>query len=161
MIDRFLSELCSTDYHGDWLRNIVSLRESQDLFDDLSDQPGVPPSATRLKTGPAAATPTATSASGTAPTASKPASSKPPTTGCNSSTTPTFSNSQKPSSANAASSRFNATACCSTSAPNWPTRPPRTHYPLRPLQGRYRCYLHPTDSLQSPRPLLPRLSLQP
>jgi len=40
MIDRFLSELCSTDYHGDWLRNIVSLRESQDLFDDLSDQPG-------------------------------------------------------------------------------------------------------------------------
>ncbi len=39
MIDRFFSELCSTDYHGDWLRNIVSLRESQDLFDDLSDQP--------------------------------------------------------------------------------------------------------------------------
>ncbi len=39
MIDRLLSELCSTDVHGDWLRNIVSLRESQDLFDDLSSDP--------------------------------------------------------------------------------------------------------------------------
>ena len=39
MIDRFFAELCSIDYHGDWLRNIVSLRESQDLFDDLSDRP--------------------------------------------------------------------------------------------------------------------------
>ncbi len=38
MIDRLLNELCSIDYHGDWLRNIVSLRESQNLFDDLSDQ---------------------------------------------------------------------------------------------------------------------------
>jgi len=40
VIDRLLSELCSIDYHGDWLRNIVSLRESQNLFDDLSEQPG-------------------------------------------------------------------------------------------------------------------------
>jgi len=39
MIDRFFEELCSTDFHADWLRNIVSLRESQDLFDDLSEQP--------------------------------------------------------------------------------------------------------------------------
>lgn len=39
MIERFFRELCSTDFHDDWLRNIVSLRESQDLFDDLSDAP--------------------------------------------------------------------------------------------------------------------------
>lgn len=31
--------LTLTDFHGDMHRNIVSLRESQDLYDDLSDNP--------------------------------------------------------------------------------------------------------------------------
>ena len=29
----------NADFHGDLLRNIPGIRESQDLFDDLSDDP--------------------------------------------------------------------------------------------------------------------------
>jgi hypothetical protein len=36
-VDDFFEGLTITDFHGDMHRNIVSLRESQDLFDDLSD----------------------------------------------------------------------------------------------------------------------------
>lgn len=39
MIDRLFNDLTLTDHHGDIHRNIVSIRESQDLFDDLSSNP--------------------------------------------------------------------------------------------------------------------------
>jgi len=34
-------DLCAanTDFHGDLVRNIKTIRESQDLFDDLSSDP--------------------------------------------------------------------------------------------------------------------------
>ena len=36
---QFFSQLTLADVHQDVIRNIVSLRESQDLFDDLTDNP--------------------------------------------------------------------------------------------------------------------------
>lgn len=39
MIDEVFAQLGLADVHGDLVRNIVSLRVSQDLFDDLSDEP--------------------------------------------------------------------------------------------------------------------------
>lgn len=39
MIAELFSSLTLTDVHQDVIRNIVSLRESQDLFDDLTDNP--------------------------------------------------------------------------------------------------------------------------
>ncbi len=39
MIDAVFDGLTVADYHGDSHRNIVSLRETQDLYDDLSDAP--------------------------------------------------------------------------------------------------------------------------
>lgn len=38
-MDRVFDGLTITDFHGDMHRNIVSLRESQDLYDDLSSHP--------------------------------------------------------------------------------------------------------------------------
>jgi hypothetical protein len=37
--DRLFSQLSMVDFHGEVARNIVSLRETQDLFDDLSADP--------------------------------------------------------------------------------------------------------------------------
>lgn len=39
MIEALFAGLPLADHHGDALRNIVSLRRSEDLFDDLSDDP--------------------------------------------------------------------------------------------------------------------------
>lgn len=39
-MDQLFSRLTLADVHRDVLRNIVSLRASQDLFDDLTDDPG-------------------------------------------------------------------------------------------------------------------------
>jgi hypothetical protein len=38
-IDSLFSRLALDDFHGDAVRNIVSLRQAQDLFDDLTDDP--------------------------------------------------------------------------------------------------------------------------
>ena len=38
-MDDLFSHLTLADVHRDVIRNIVSIRESQDLFDDLSDRP--------------------------------------------------------------------------------------------------------------------------
>ena len=38
-MDDLFSHLSLADVHQDVIRNIVSIRESQDLFDDLSDRP--------------------------------------------------------------------------------------------------------------------------
>ena len=40
-MDRLFSQLTLLDAHEDLVRNIVSLRSSQDLFDDLTDDPAV------------------------------------------------------------------------------------------------------------------------
>lgn len=38
-MESLLAQACLNDWAGDFHRNIVSLKESQDLFDDLSDDP--------------------------------------------------------------------------------------------------------------------------
>ena len=38
-MDSFFNKLSNTDFHDDLHRNIVSIRESQDLFDDLTSNP--------------------------------------------------------------------------------------------------------------------------
>jgi len=49
MIDSLFSRLSLTDVHEDLFRNIVSLRKSVDLFDDLSEDPAEWTSATNLE----------------------------------------------------------------------------------------------------------------
>ena len=39
MIENVFSKLCLSETHGDLIRNIVSLRVSEDIFDDLADNP--------------------------------------------------------------------------------------------------------------------------
>lgn len=49
MVDSIFSGLSLSDIHDDLLRNIVSIRVSQDLFDDLSDNPDDRQSAIKLE----------------------------------------------------------------------------------------------------------------
>ena len=49
MIDAIFAQARLADTHGDLVRNIVSIRVSQDLFDDLSDNPADWQTAIRLE----------------------------------------------------------------------------------------------------------------
>lgn len=48
-MESLFSQLQLNDYHGDLYRNIVSLRVSEDLFDDLSEDPAVRASGLQLE----------------------------------------------------------------------------------------------------------------
>lgn len=48
-MDELFKDLRLLDWHGDLYRNIVSLRQSQDLFDDLSDSPAAQQVALQLE----------------------------------------------------------------------------------------------------------------